>query len=105
MKCSRCGKELGKPVHGCGGQVRWCDECWWEYWERQHSVVAQVPVNLDEAKRSREHAGLNNYNTNSFYNEQVRVLAQWEWGKPPPEGLILGELPYVNPKQIRLDSD
>ena len=58
---------------------------------------------LDQARRNRERIkqGIGR----EFYDQQSRCVAQWESGELPPKGLILGELPYVNRKQIRLDRD
>jgi len=42
---------------------------------------------------------------NEFYDNQSSCLAQWHLGDLPPKELILGSLPEVNPKQIRLDRD
>lgn len=39
---------------------------------------------------------------NDYYDQQARCLAQWTEDKPP-ENLVLGELPVVGLKQIRLD--
>ena len=60
-------------------------------------------TDLDAAKRSREQAKL--YNTDRFYDEQAKTEAQWQWGEKPPEGLVLGSLPYVGLKAIKLDID
>ena len=48
---------------------------------------------LDLARRNRERIESNG--TNHYYEEQAHALAQWEWGEPPPESLVIGELPYV----------
>ena len=42
---------------------------------------------------------------NEFYANQACICAQWHLGDLPPRELILGALPEVNPKQIRLDRD
>ena len=60
-------------------------------------------IDLDAAKRSREQARL--HNTDRFYDEQAKVLAQWQWGEKPPEGLVIGSLPYVDLKAIKFDTD
>lgn len=60
---------------------------------------------LANARRCREQARRDKAQTDRYYAEQAHILAQWEWGKRPPAGLVLGELPYVSPKQIRLDRD
>ena len=58
-------------------------------------------VDLAAARRSREAQARA---SNEFYDEQAHILAQWI-GKEPPADLILGALPVVNLKQIRLDTD
>ena len=60
-------------------------------------------TDLEATKRSRDQAKL--YNTDRFYDEQANALAQWEWGEKPPEGLVLGSLPYVNLRAIRRESN
>ena len=47
-----------------------------------------------------EHARLNRARVkegygNEFYQSQARSVAQWHLGEPPPEGVILGDLPYA----------
>ena len=62
----------------------------------------QAFVDLDAARRSRE---WDKKETNRFYDEQAKILVQWRWGEKPPADLIIGSLPQVNLKAIRLDRD
>ena len=47
---------------------------------------------LEQARLNRER---DNTQTNEFYAQQARAVAQWTMGEPKPESVILGELPYV----------
>lgn len=58
---------------------------------------------LAQAKHNRERVAQGC--CNQFYAEQAHILAQWQPDDLPPEDLILGELPYINLKQIRPDRD
>mgnify|MGYP001563704932 CR=1 FL=1 len=60
---------------------------------------------IDKVAAARSRARQGEHSTDAYYSEQEHILAQWHWGKPPPEQLVLGELPYVGLKGIRLDRD
>ena len=36
-----------------------------------------------------------------YYREQAHKVAQWGLGERPPEGIVLGELPYVGKLNLR----
>ncbi len=63
---------------------------------------SQFGVDLADAKRHRER---DLAETDRFYDQQARAVAQWQWGEPKPVEVILGDLPIVCPKRIRIDSD
>ncbi len=48
---------------------------------------------LEQARLNRERVkqGIGN----QFYQEQANAVAQWGFGEPKPESVIVGELPYV----------
>jgi len=48
---------------------------------------------LDNARLNRER--IERGETNPYYAEQARAVAQWQFGAPAPESVVLGELPYV----------
>ena len=43
-------------------------------------------INRERVKRS---------DNDAYYAQQAKACAQWVWGQPPPEGLVVGELPYA----------
>lgn len=58
-------------------------------------------LELEKAKCNRERVK-QGYG-NQFYAQQAAAIAQWQFGEPKPESVILGELPIIG--QIRLDRE
>ena len=72
------------------------------YWltlNRKVSNMIHAGVDLDSAKRSREHRATPQ--ERAYYAEQAHMAAQWEMGAPPPVGLVLGELLQVSMGAVR----
>lgn len=59
--------------------------------------------NIEEARLNRERVKEGYCNT--FYDQQANIEAQWAYGALPPRSLVIGALPVVCLKQIRLDRD
>jgi len=47
----------------------------------------------DLARLNRERVKTNN--DLAYWESQARAVAQWAWGEPKPESVVLGDLPYV----------
>lgn len=62
--------------------------------------MTKIEISSPEANRARVAAGY----CNEFYNQQKNIERGWELGTIAPKGLVLGELPEINLKQLRFDS-
>lgn len=53
-------------------------------------------IDIISARQNKEHLAKSKQQTDAYYKEQDHILSQWEWGKPTPKNLVLGELPEAN---------